>query len=116
MGRTDDMLIIRGVNVFPTQVEAALVDLGKTSLNYLMIVDRVDRLDTLEVWVEVSGEYFSDRISDLERLEARVAKQLKRALGLTVKVRLVEPHSLERQAGKQIRVLDKRQIGKTEEE
>lgn len=109
MGRTDDMLIIRGVNVFPSQVETALLELGETSPHYLLIVDRQGRLDTLEVQVEVSGEYFSDKISGLEQLQSRVATKLRQALGLSARVRLVEPLTLERTAGKQVHVIDKRQ-------
>lgn len=109
-GRTDDMLIIRGVNVFPSQVETALLELGETSPHYLMIVDRVNHQDTLEVWVEVEERFFSDEIKELERLTVKIAHVLQQALGLSVKVKLVEPKTIERSEGKAKRVIDKRKL------
>lgn len=109
-GRSDDMLIIRGVNVFPSQVEAALLEMGETSPHYLMIVDRQDNLDTLEVWVEVEERFFSDEIRKLEMLTKKIAGVLKTALGIAVKVKLVEPKSLERSVGKAKRVIDNREL------
>ena len=108
-GRSDDMLIIRGVNVFPSQVEAALLEMGETSPHYLMIVDRVNNLDTLEVQVEVDEKFFSDEIRQLENLTKKIASVLKTALGIAVKVKLVEPKTLERSMGKAKRVIDNRQ-------
>lgn len=109
-GRSDDMLIIRGVNVFPSQIEAALLEMGETSPHYMMVVDRVDNLDTLEVLVEVDESYFSDEIRELESLSRRISKYLQGALGLAVKVKLVEPKTLERSEGKAKRVIDKRTL------
>jgi phenylacetate-CoA ligase len=107
-GRSDDMLIIRGVNVFPSQVEAALLEMAETSPHYLMIVDRVDNWDSLEVWVEVEERFFSDEIKKLEQLTNKIAHVLQQALGLAVKVKLVEPKTIERSEGKAKRVIDKR--------
>lgn len=107
-GRSDDMLIIRGVNVFPSQVEAALLEIDGTSPHYLMIVDRVNNLDSLEVQVEVEERYFTDEIRQLEDLARRISGALKTALGIAVKVKLVEPRTIERSMGKSTRVIDKR--------
>jgi phenylacetate-CoA ligase len=109
-GRSDDMLIIRGVNVFPSQVEAALLEIGETSPHYLLIVDRVNNLDILEVWVEVEERFFSDEIRELENLTKKIAHILQTALGLAVKVKLVEPKTIERSEGKAKRVIDKRKL------
>lgn len=109
-GRSDDMLIIRGVNVFPSQVEAALLEMGEASPNYLMIVDRVNNLDTLEVLVEVDEKFFSDEIRELENLTKRITQVLQQALLIAPKVKLVEPKSLERSEGKAVRVIDKRKL------
>ena len=109
-GRSDDMLIIRGVNVFPSQVEAALLEIGETSPHYLLIVDRINNLDVLEVWVEVEERFFSDEIKVLEDLTKKIAHVLQAALGLAVKVKLVEPKTIERSEGKAIRVIDKRKL------
>lgn len=109
-GRSDDMLIIRGVNIFPSQVESALLEMGETSPHYLMIVDRQNNLDTLEVWVEVEERFFSDEIRQLERLNEKISNVLKAALGIAVKVKLVEPKSLERSMGKAKRIIDKRNL------
>lgn len=109
-GRSDDMLIIRGVNVFPSQVEAALLEIGETSPHYLLIVDRINNLDVLEVWVEVEERFFSDEIKVLEDLTKKIAHVLQAALGLAVKVKLVEPKTIERSEGKAKRVIDKRKL------
>lgn len=107
-GRSDDMLIIRGVNVFPSQVEAALLEIAETSPHYILIVDRVNNLDTLEVQVEVEERFFSDEIKELEKLTHKIAHVLQSALGLSVKVKLVEPKTIQRSEGKAKRVIDKR--------
>ena len=107
-GRSDDMLIIRGVNVFPSQVEAALLEVTETSPHYLLIVDRVNNLDTLEVQVEVEERFFSDEIKELEKLTHKIRSVLQSALGLSVKVTLVEPKTIQRSEGKAKRVIDKR--------
>lgn len=109
-GRTDDMLIIRGVNVFPSQVEAALMEIGETKPHYMMIVDRVGNLDNLEVLVEVEERFFSDEIKELENLTKKITHVLKNALGLAVKVKLVEPKTIERSEGKTQHVIDKRKL------
>ncbi len=109
-GRSDDMLIIRGVNVFPSQIEAALLEMGGTTPHYMMIVDRVNNLDTLEVQVEVEERFFSDEIRELEKLTKKIAHVIQQAIGLAVKVKLVEPHSLERSMGKAVHVIDKRKL------
>ena len=108
VGRSDDMLIIRGVNVFPSQVEAALLEMGEVSPNYLMIVDRVNNLDTLEVLVEVDEKFFSDEIKELENLTKKITHVLQQALLIQPKVKLVEPKTLERAQGKSVHVIDKR--------
>lgn len=107
-GRTDDMLIIRGVNVFPSQIESVLLEIEGTAPHYLIVVDRVDSLDCLEVWVEVSEKTFSDEIKGLEALEKKIQHEIQSVLGITVKVKLVEPKTIERSEGKAKRVLDKR--------
>ncbi len=109
-GRSDDMLIIRGVNVFPSQVEAALLEMGGTTPHYLMIVDRVNNLDTLEVQVEIEERFFSDEIRELENLTKKIANAIQTAIGLAVKVKLVEPKTIERSMGKAVRVIDKRKL------
>ncbi len=107
-GRSDDMLIIRGVNVFPSQVEAALLEIGETSPHYMLIVDRINNLDVLEVQVEVEERFFSDEIKELEKLTQKITHVLQSALGLSVKVKLVEPKTIQRSEGKAKRVIDKR--------
>ena len=111
-GRTDDMLIIRGVNVFPSQVEAALLQLAGagTAPYYQLIVDRVNNLDTLEVQVEMDSNFFSDTVRGIEEQERKIAKQLDYVLGISAKVTLVEPKSLARSEGKAVRVIDKRKL------
>lgn len=109
-GRSDDMLIIRGVNVFPSQVEAALLEVDETTPNYLMIVDRINHQDTLEVQVEVQERYFDDDMKGLEALTKKITHELKQALGLAVKVTLVEPRTLARSEGKAKRVIDNRKL------
>ena len=109
-GRSDDMLIIRGVNVFPSQVEAALLEMGETSPHYMLIVDRVNNLDTLEVQVEVDEAFFFDRLSELDNLTKKIAHVIQQAIGLAVKVKLVEPNTIERSMGKAVHVIDKRKL------
>ncbi len=109
-GRSDDMLIIRGVNVFPSQIESVLMGIEGLEPHYQLIVDRVETLDTLEVRVEVSESIFSDEIKVLQSLEKRISKDLKDYLGVTAQVKLVEPKTIQRFEGKAQRVIDKRQI------
>ncbi|MGI5877576.1 MAG: phenylacetate--CoA ligase family protein [Christensenellales bacterium] len=110
LGRTDDMLIIRGVNVFPTQVESVLVTYTEVEPHYLLVVDRVNNLDRLEVWVEMSDRLFSDEVRRVEEIRHRIMRDLESLLGLSVGVKLVEPKSIERSQGKAKRVLDKRTL------
>ncbi|MFP4015536.1 MAG: phenylacetate--CoA ligase, partial [Halanaerobiales bacterium] len=110
LGRSDDMLIIRGVNVFPSQIESILLDMGETEPHYMLIVDRVNNLDILEVQVEVEGQFFSDEIKKLEALTKKIKDNLESTLGLSAKVKLVEPRTIERSVGKAKRVIDKRKL------
>jgi phenylacetate-CoA ligase len=109
-GRSDDMLIIRGVNVFPSQIEAILVAVTELEPHYQLLVDRVGTMDTLEIQVEISEKIFadSDEVRTLQKIERRLAKDIKDYLGVTAKVKLVEPKSLQRFEGKASRVVDKR--------
>ena len=110
-GRTDDMKVIRGVNVFPTQVETALLGMGgAVAPHYMMIVDREDNLDVLTVMVEVDESMFSDEIRKLDALRNKIAAVLKTALGVSVRVKLVEPKSIQRSEGKAVRVIDNRNL------
>ena len=109
-GRSDDMLIIRGVNVFPSQIENVLLQTGETTPHYLLIVDRVDNLDILEIWVEMSQNMFSDKVRKIEELEAKIRKDIVSTLGIHAKVKFVEPKTIERSEGKAKRVIDKRRI------
>jgi phenylacetate-CoA ligase len=109
-GRSDDMLIIRGVNVFPSQIESVLMQVEGVEPHYLLIVDREGNLDTLEVQVEVNEKVFSDEIKQLERLEKRIEKDIKEMFGVTCKCKLVEPKTIQRSEGKAKRVIDKRKI------
>ena len=107
-GRSDDMLIIRGVNVFPSQIEAILVGIEGVEPHYLLIVDRTDNLDTLEVQVEVDERLFSDEVKVLQALARRIEKEIKDMLGVTCKAKLVEPKTIQRSEGKSKRVVDNR--------
>jgi phenylacetate-CoA ligase len=106
--RSDDMLIIRGVNVFPSQVEAALLEVEGTLPHYQIVLTRAHGLDQMEVQVEVTPVTFSDKIGALEALHTRIADALERVLGLRVEVKLVEPLTLKRSEGKAMRVIDRR--------
>ncbi len=110
-GRTDDMLKIRGVNVFPSQIESILLQVEGVEPQYLIIVDRERHLDDLEVWVEVSEDVFSDEMKKMEALKKKVTDELESTLGIGVKVKLVEPKSIARTEGKAKRVVDKRELG-----
>ncbi len=109
-GRSDDMLIIRGVNVFPSQIEAALLEMSGITPHYMMIVDRKNNLDTLEIQVEVEERFFSDEIKELESLTKKIAHTIQNAIGLAAKVKLVAPKTLERSMGKAVHVIDKREL------
>jgi len=110
-GRTDDMLIIRGVNVFPSQIEQALIEIEGTEPQYLIIVNRGDsHLDEVELQVEVKKELFSDETRGLEELRNRIEHVMKSKLQIGLKVKLVEPKTIERSIGKAKRVIDNRKI------
>ena len=109
MGRSDDMLIIKGVNVFPSQIETVLLEHGYPA-NYQLIVDRVNNSDTLEVQVEMTAEMFSDQLSEVASREKEIVSALKSMLGIYAKVKLVAPKSIVRSEGKAVRVIDKRKI------
>jgi phenylacetate-CoA ligase len=110
MGRTDDMLIIRGVNVFPSQIEHVLMSVEGVEPHYQLIVDRKGSLDTLDVQVEVSEELFSDEVKVLEGLSKNIEKEIKDLLGISAKIKLVEPKTIQRSEGKARRVIDNRKI------
>lgn len=110
LGRSDDMLIIRGVNVFPSQVESVLLGIGETSPHYQLIVDRKDNLDYLTVLVEVTDEMFSDEVRGLEELEGKIKAELASVLNVSASVRLVGSKTIERSEGKAKRVVDRRNI------
>ena len=109
-GRSDDMLIIRGVNVFPSQVESVLLSMSEVEPHYMIIVDREGTLDKMSLLVEVQEQFFSDEIKKLEDLRLKIARKLDSVLGISVNVKLVEPKTIERTAGKAKRVIDNRKI------
>jgi len=109
-GRSDDMLIIRGVNIFPSQIESVLLEIKETRPHYLIIVDRVHNLDIIQLQVEVEEQFFTDKISELQTLTNRIQCTLESALGIGVDVKLVEPKTIERSEGKAKRVIDKRKM------
>ena len=109
-GRTDDMLVIRGVNVFPSQIETCLVGLDGVAPFYCLIVDRVNSTDKLEVQVELSEEMFTDKVSDIEDLKNTIAERIKSVVGIAAKITLVAPKSLPRSEGKAKRVIDRRNL------
>ncbi len=110
MGRSDDMLIIRGVNVFPSQIESVLLEMSETEPHYLLIVEREGTLDILKLMVEVQEQFFSDEIRVLEGLKKKIKHNIQSTLGISVDVKLVEPKTIERTAGKSKRVIDNRKI------
>lgn len=109
-GRSDDMLIIRGVNVFPSQIESVLLEMSETEPHYLLIVEREGTLDVLKLLVEVQEQFFSDEIRELEALRKKIAGNIQSMLGISVDVKLVEPKTIERTAGKAKRVIDNRKM------
>ena len=109
-GRSDDMLIIRGVNVFPSQIESVLLEMSETEPHYLLIVEREGTLDVLKLMVEVQEQFFSDEIRELEKLKKKITHNIQSTLGISVDVKLVEPKTIERTAGKAKRVIDNRKI------
>jgi len=111
-GRSDDMLIIRGVNVFPSQVESVLLKYSEVEPHYMIVVDRKDNLDVMEIQIEVTNGLFSDEIRKLEALERTIRDDIESTLGIHAKVRLVEHKTIQRSEGKAKRVIDKRQLYK----
>ena len=109
-GRSDDMLIIRGVNVFPSQIESVLMEMENVEPHYQLLVDREDNLDVLTVLVEVGERLFSDEVKSLQDTEKNIAKNIKEYLGVSARVKLVEPKSIARSEGKAVRVIDNRKI------
>lgn len=109
-GRTDDMLIIRGVNVFPSQIESALLSVDNKATNYLLVVDRVNNLDTIEVQLEVRDDMFTDNIKDVEAYKKKLKSAIDSAIGVGVSIKLLEPKSLQRSVGKATRCIDNRKI------
>ncbi|MBR5371327.1 MAG: phenylacetate--CoA ligase, partial [Oscillospiraceae bacterium] len=109
MGRSDDMLIIRGVNVFPSQIETVLIEQGY-SPNYLIEVDRKNNTDTLDISVEMNAEQFSDKMKEVQDKEKALAGAIKTMLGINPKVHLVSPKSIARSEGKAVRVIDRRKL------
>ncbi len=109
-GRTDDMLVISGVNVFPSQIEAVLVGLEGVSPHYMLVVDRVKSLDKLEVQVELTEDMFSDTVAEIETLRDNIKEKIKSVVGINTKIHLVPPKSIPRSEGKAKRIIDKRNI------
>ena len=113
MGRSDDMLIIRGINVFPSQVESVVLSMKEFAPHYLLVVDRVNNLDTLQVQVELRQEYFDqnfDTIATFQELQKRLADKLKSVLSISAKVQLKAPGTIERSSGKSKFVIDNRKL------
>ena len=109
-GRTDDMIVVRGVNVFPSQIESVLVEMPDVSPHYLLVVDRVNSTDTLEVRVEMTEAMFSDTVAHIEQLRRRIGERIKSVVGVTATVNLVAPKSIPRSEGKAKRVIDNRKL------
>ena len=109
LGRSDDMMIIRGVNVFPSQIEAVLLNEGYTP-NYQIVLDRVNNTDTFDIYVELSPEMFSDKIADIQRREIGLNAAMRSMLGIGPKIHLVAPKSIARSEGKAVRMIDKRKL------
>jgi phenylacetate-CoA ligase len=109
-GRSDDMIIVRGVNVFPSQIESVIVGMDGVSPHYMLIVDRVGSSDTLEVQVELNEEMTSDTVSHLEKITNTIKEQIKSVVGVSAKVTIVPPKTLPRFEGKARRVIDNRKL------
>jgi len=110
LGRSDDMLIIRGVNVFPSQVESVILEMPEFEAHYLIVVDRVNNTDTFQIQVEVRPEYYSDEINKILALKKKIAAQMQSVIGIQPEIKIVEPRSIERSMGKAKHVIDKRQL------
>ncbi|MHB1452990.1 MAG: phenylacetate--CoA ligase family protein [Saccharofermentanales bacterium] len=110
MGRSDDMLIIRGVNVFPSQIESVLLAYDDVEPHYMIYIDRIDNLDVMEVHIEMTSRLFSDSVKDIEKIEHMLRNEIQSAIGVSARIRLVEPRSVPRSEGKAKRVVDRREI------
>ncbi len=110
LGRTDDMLIIRGVNVFPSQIETVLLEMSETTPHYQLVVEKENGLDVLEIRVEVNDQFWSDEVKEIEALKKRIHQNMISMLGINARIKLVEPASIERSTGKAQRVIDNRKI------
>ena len=110
LGRTDDMIVVRGINIFPTQIEEVLLKIDGTEPHYQIVVDRQKGLDQLEVLVEMKESFFSDEVKHLQNFDHHIAQEIESVLGISVKVRLVEPKRIERSEGKAKRIIDKRSL------
>jgi len=108
--RSDDMLIIRGVNVYPSQIESVLMSIEGTEPHYLIVIDRTDALDEMEIKVEVNESLFSDKLKALDSLKRLIKDKFKNILGISAKITLVEPGSIPRSEGKAKRVIDNRKM------
>ena len=111
-GRTDDMLVIRGVNVFPSQIESLLLKIPGVVPHYMLVVDRVNSTDKLEVQVELTDEIFSDTVADIEKIRYKITEQIKSVVGISALVKLVPPKSIPRSEGKSKRIIDNRGLTK----
>ena len=109
-GRSDDMMIIRGVNVFPSQIEGVLLNVEGVSPHYMIVVDRVNSTDQMEVQVELTEEFFTDKVSEIERIRDQIKNQIKSDVGISAKIKLVPPKSIPRSEGKAKRIIDNRNI------
>jgi phenylacetate-CoA ligase len=109
-GRTDDMLIVRGVNVFPSQIESVLLRFSEVEPHYMIIVDRIDNLDVIEIQIEMNNDFFSDEVRKIEAMERKLHQEIYSVLGIGAKIRLVESNSITRSEGKAKRVIDKRKL------
>jgi len=111
-GRSDDMLVVRGVNVFPSQIESVLLEVEGVEPHYLIVIDRRDVFSTedLEIWVEVSEEVFSDEMQKMERLEKKLRAEMDSVLGISARIKLVEPRTIVRTEGKARRVVDRKEL------
>ena len=109
LGRSDDMMVIRGVNVFPSQIETVLLSEGYTP-NYQIVVDRVNNTDTFDIYIEFTREMFSDKISVMQKREQDLKMAMKSMLGISPKIHLMAPKTIQRSEGKAVRVIDKRKL------
>lgn len=110
LGRSDDMLIIRGVNVFPSQVESVILEMPEFEPHYLIVVDRVNNTDTFQIQVEVRQEFYSDEMNKMIALKKKIANRMQSVIGLQPDIRIVEPRSIERSMGKAKHVIDNRKL------